>query len=119
MEARPDNVLLYATSNRRHLMPRHFADNEEYHRHGEEIIPGETTEEKISLSERFGLWLGFYPFDQVMYLDICIIHLQRLGMRTPQAESREEKPCAGPCSTARAVAGWRGNSPATGPGLTP
>lgn len=90
VEARPDNVLLYATSNRRHLMPRHFADNEEYHRHGEEIIPGETAEEKISLSERFGLWLGFYPFDQAMYLDICAIHLQRLEVRTPPAEWREE-----------------------------
>ncbi|MHB1749528.1 MAG: DUF815 domain-containing protein, partial [Acidithiobacillus sp.] len=56
----------------------------------EEIIPGETAEEKISLSERFGLWLGFYPFDQAMYLDICIIHLQRLGVRTPQAEWRED-----------------------------
>lgn len=90
VEARPDNVLLYATSNRRHLMPRHFSDNEEYHRHGEEIIAGETAEEKISLSERFGLWLGFYPFDQAMYLDICAIHLRRLEVAADAGEWREE-----------------------------
>ncbi|WP_414041811.1 ATP-binding protein [Acidithiobacillus sp. M4-SHS-6] len=90
VEARPDNVLLYATSNRRHLMPRHFSDNEEYHRHGDEIIAGETAEEKISLSERFGLWLGFYPFDQAMYLDICAIHLRRLDMPADPEEWREE-----------------------------
>jgi predicted AAA+ superfamily ATPase len=79
VEARPANVLLYATSNRRHLLPRHFSDNEEYQRHGEEIIAGETAEEKISLSERFGLWLGFYPFDQAQYLDIVAGHLRLLG----------------------------------------
>ncbi|MHB0887508.1 ATP-binding protein [Acidithiobacillus sp.] len=88
VEARPDQVLLYATSNRRHLMPRHFSDNAEYERHGEEIIAGESAEEKISLSERFGLWLGFYPFDQEMYLSICALHLQRLGVSTPSAEWR-------------------------------
>lgn len=91
VEARPGNVLLYATSNRRHLMPRHFADNEEYRRHGEEIVPGETAEEKISLSERFGLWLGFYPFDQDTYLRICQVHLDRLGVTTQgEAAWREE-----------------------------
>ncbi|MBE7562064.1 ATP-binding protein [Acidithiobacillus sp. HP-6] len=90
VEARPDNVLLYATSNRRHLMPRHFSDNDEYHRHGDEIIAGETAEEKISLSERFGLWLGFYPFDQTMYLDICAIHLRRLNMPADPEQWQEE-----------------------------
>ncbi len=90
LEARPDNVLFYATSNRRHLLPRHFADNEEYRRHGEEIIPGETAEEKISLSERFGLWLGFYPFDQQQYLEIVQVHLRLLGSMEPVTAWREE-----------------------------
>ncbi len=88
VEARSDHVLLYATSNRRHLMPRHFSDNAEYERHGEEIIAGESAEEKISLSERFGLWLGFYPFDQETYLSICALHLLRLGVSTPREEWR-------------------------------
>ncbi|MGE0049839.1 MAG: ATP-binding protein [Acidithiobacillus sp.] len=90
VEARPSNVLLYATSNRRHLLPRHFSDNEEYHRHGEEIIAGETAEEKISLSERFGLWLGFYPFDQKQYLAIVQQHLQLLGNEDSEDAWREE-----------------------------
>ncbi|MEY2340614.1 ATP-binding protein [Acidithiobacillus sp. IBUN Pt1247-S3] len=90
VEARPANVLLYATSNRRHLLPRHFSENEEYHRHGEEIIAGETAEEKISLSERFGLWLGFYPFDQKQYLAIVGQHLQLLGNADAEGEWREE-----------------------------
>jgi predicted AAA+ superfamily ATPase len=67
-----DNLLIYATSNRRHLMPEHMAENlEAKHTEEGEIHPGETTEEKISLSERFGLWLSFYPFDQEQYLHIA------------------------------------------------
>ncbi len=66
----PDNVLIYATSNRRHLMPEYFDENLESKRVGEEIHPGEAIEEKISLSERFGLWISFYPFDQDAYLNI-------------------------------------------------
>ncbi len=66
-----DNLLVYATSNRRHLMPEKMSENlETKHTDDGEIHPGETTEEKISLSERFGLWLSFYPFDQEQYLDI-------------------------------------------------
>jgi predicted AAA+ superfamily ATPase len=66
-----DNLLVYATSNRRHLMPEKMSENlETKHTADGEIHPGETTEEKISLSERFGLWLSFYPFDQEQYLDI-------------------------------------------------
>ncbi|MDQ6629448.1 MAG: ATP-binding protein [Pseudomonadota bacterium] len=66
-----DNVLIYATSNRRHLLPEHMKDNLSY-RHTEdgEVHPGEVIEEKISLSERFGLWLSFYPFSQDEYLAI-------------------------------------------------
>jgi hypothetical protein len=66
-----DNLLIYATSNRRHLMPEKMSENlETKHTADGEIHPGETTEEKISLSERFGLWLSFYPFGQEEYLQI-------------------------------------------------
>ena len=75
----PDNVLIYATSNRRHLMPEYFEENLESKRVGEEIHPGEAVEEKISLSERFGLWLSFYPFDQDAYLNIVAHWLKSFG----------------------------------------
>ena len=75
----PENVLIYATSNRRHLMPEYFEENLETNRVGEEIHPGEAVEEKISLSERFGLWLSFYPFDQDAYLDIVAHWLKHFG----------------------------------------
>jgi uncharacterized protein len=65
-----ENLLIYATSNRRHLMPEYMAENLETKYIGDEIHPGETVEEKISLSERFGLWVTFYPFDQDEYLEI-------------------------------------------------
>ena len=83
-----DNVLIYATSNRRHLMPEFMDENlQAVHRDGE-IHPGETTEEKISLSERFGLWLSFYPFDQDQYLEIADHWVGALG-GTPTEESRK------------------------------
>ncbi len=67
-----ENMLVYATSNRRHLMPEMMHENQAAkHTDDGEIHPGETTEEKISLSERFGLWLSFYPFDQDQYLAIA------------------------------------------------
>ena len=75
----PDNVLIYATSNRRHLMPEYFEENLEGKKVGEEIHPGEAVEEKISLSERFGLWLSFYPFDQDAYLNITAHWLKSFG----------------------------------------
>jgi len=69
--AQSDNVLIYATSNRRHLMPEKMSDNASYHHADDgDLHPGETVEEKISLSERFGLWVSFYPFKQDDYLDI-------------------------------------------------
>jgi predicted AAA+ superfamily ATPase len=69
--AQSDNVLIYATSNRRHLLPEYMRDNESYkHMPDGEIHPGEVIEEKISLSERFGLWVSFYPFKQDDYLTI-------------------------------------------------
>jgi hypothetical protein len=77
----PENLLIYATSNRRHLMPERMSENlEATHTSDGEIHPGETTEEKISLSERFGLWLSFYPFDQDHYLDICLHWLAHFGL---------------------------------------
>jgi uncharacterized protein len=83
-----DNLLIYATSNRRHLMPEFMDENLEAKHVGGEIHPGETTEEKISLSERFGLWLSFYPFDQEQYLEIADHWVQRLGGK-PTEESRK------------------------------
>lgn len=74
-----ENLLIYATSNRRHLMPEFMGENLEARHLGGEIHPGETTEEKISLSERFGLWLSFYPFDQDQYLDIAAHWVEALG----------------------------------------
>lgn len=74
-----DNLLIYATSNRRHLMPEYMQENLEAKHVEGEIHPGETTEEKISLSERFGLWLSFYPFDQDQYLDIATHWVERFG----------------------------------------
>ena len=70
ISAAPDNVLLYATSNRRHLMPEYMRDNLEARYVGAEIHHSEAVEEKISLSERFGLWLSFHPFNQEDYLAI-------------------------------------------------
>ncbi len=74
-----ENLLIYATSNRRHLMPEYMAENLETKYVGDEIHPGETVEEKISLSERFGLWVTFYPFDQDEYLDIVGHWLKSFG----------------------------------------
>jgi predicted AAA+ superfamily ATPase len=81
--APPENVLIYATSNRRHLMPEYMRENLDtrYDADGE-IHPGETVEEKISLSERFGLWLSFHPFRQDDYLDIVGHWLAHYGLGT-------------------------------------
>ncbi|MDR1890369.1 MAG: ATP-binding protein [Zoogloeaceae bacterium] len=80
--APPENVLIYATSNRRHLMPDYFADNLETARADNgEIHPGEAVEEKVSLSDRFGLWISFYPFDQEAYLSIVAHWLAFFGCR--------------------------------------
>jgi predicted AAA+ superfamily ATPase len=82
------NVLIYATSNRRHLMPEFMDENLEAKHVNGEIHPGEATEEKISLSERFGLWLSFYPFDQEQYLDIAAHWVQALGGKADEASRR-------------------------------
>lgn len=85
--AQSDNVLIYATSNRRHLLPEKMSDNAGYHHSADgDLHPGETVEEKISLSERFGLWLSFYPFKQDDYLDIVAHWLRRMGCSDTQID---------------------------------
>ena len=75
------NVLIYATSNRRHLLPEYMKENLTYtHTEDGEVHPGEVVEEKISLSERFGLWVSFYPFSQEEYLTIVAQWLSSLGV---------------------------------------
>lgn len=89
IEGRPDNVVFYATSNRRHLMPRDMIENER----STAISPAEAVEEKVSLSDRFGLWLGFHACDQATYLAIVDGYVRRfcLDIATEQAhaEARE------------------------------
>ncbi|MEN9631045.1 MAG: hypothetical protein RJA10_4273 [Pseudomonadota bacterium] len=76
-----DNVLIYATSNRRHLLPEYMKENLSYqHTEDGEVHPGEVVEEKISLSERFGLWVSFYPFTQDEYLAIVAQWLRSFGV---------------------------------------
>ncbi len=86
------NVLVYATSNRRHLLPEYMKDNLSYtHADDGELHPGEVVEEKISLSERFGLWVSFYPFSQDEYLAIVAQWLGALGATAVQiAAARPE-----------------------------
>jgi predicted AAA+ superfamily ATPase len=86
------NVLIYATSNRRHLLPEYMKDNLSYnHTSDGEVHPGEVIEEKISLSERFGLWISFYPFSQEAYLLIVDQWLSSLGVpRDLIAKARPE-----------------------------
>ncbi|BBB59096.1 hypothetical protein UNDKW_0823 [Undibacterium sp. KW1] len=87
ISAQSDNVLIYATSNRRHLLPEKMSDNASYKYSDDgDLHPGETVEEKISLSERFGLWVSFYPFKQDDYLDIVAYWLGSMGCTSPQIE---------------------------------
>ncbi|MXS79812.1 MULTISPECIES: ATP-binding protein [Nitrosomonas] len=85
-----DNVLVYATSNRRHLIPEFMHENLATRHVEGEIHPGEATEEKISLSERFGLWLSFYPFDQEQYLEIVQHWLSQHGISRLSGPARQE-----------------------------
>ena len=87
------NVLIYATSNRRHLLPEYMSENRSYqHTPDGEVHPGEVVEEKISLSERFGLWVSFYPFSQDEYLTIVAQWLGAYGV--PAAEIEAARPAA-------------------------
>ena len=89
LEGRPENVILYATSNRRHLMPRDMIENER----STAINPGEAVEEKVSLSDRFGLWLGFHPCSQDEYLAMidgyCTAHGLQVAPEVLRAEAIE------------------------------
>ena len=86
IEGRPDNVVLYATSNRRHLMPRDMIENER----SSAINPAEAVEEKVSLSDRFGLWLGFHPCDQDDYLAMIRGYCDAHGVDIDDATLRAE-----------------------------
>ena len=86
IEGRPDNVVLYATSNRRHLMPREMIDNER----STAVNPAEAVEEQVSLSDRFGLWLGFHNVDQDTYHAIVRGYAARYGLDLPEDELRAE-----------------------------
>ncbi len=86
-----ENILVYATSNRRHLMPEFMQENLEARRVGDEIHPGETVEEKVSLSERFGLWVSFYPFDQEEYLNIVFYWLGYFQAPIPDRERARQE----------------------------
>jgi hypothetical protein len=86
VEGRPRNVVFYATSNRRHLMPRDMIDNER----STAINPGEAVEEKVSLSDRFGLWLGFHNCDQPTFFDMVEGYAGRFGLDVPQERLRAE-----------------------------
>jgi predicted AAA+ superfamily ATPase len=92
ISAQSDNLLIYATSNRRHLLPEKMSDNAGYHYADDgDLHPGETVEEKISLSERFGLWVSFYPFRQDDYLEIAAHWLASMGCNAEQiAAARAE-----------------------------
>ena len=88
VSAAGQNVLVYATSNRRHLLPEYMKENLSYtHTTDGEVHPGEVVEEKISLSERFGLWVSFYPFSQDEYLSIVVQWLASFGVSAADAEA--------------------------------
>jgi predicted AAA+ superfamily ATPase len=86
IEGRPANVLLYATSNRRHLMPRDMIENER----STAINPAEAVDEKVSLSDRFGLWLGFHVCDQDTYFEIVEGYAKHFGLDVPVEQLRKE-----------------------------
>ena len=111
VEGRPDNVIFYATSNRRHLLPRDMIDNER----STAINPSEAVEEKVSLSDRFGLWLGFHKCSQDEYLDMIDGYVRHHGL-----DDRSRARCAprrwnGRRRAAAARAASPGSSPRTWP----
>ena len=85
------NMLIYATSNRRHLLPEYFSENLETRHVGEEVHPGESVEEKISLSERFGLWVSFYPFSQDEYFAAVRSWLRHYGFAADAFDGLREE----------------------------
>ena len=90
--AQPDNILIYATSNRRHLLPEKMSDNDGYSRNEDgDLHPSETVEEKISFSDRFGLWLSFYPYSQDEYLFIMAHWLRSFGCTEDQISAAPQE----------------------------
>ena len=86
IEGRPDNVIFYATSNRRHLMPRDMIENER----SSAIHTSESVEEKVSLSDRFGLWLGFHPINQETYFEIVVSYAKKYNLAIDQTDLRNQ-----------------------------
>jgi hypothetical protein len=86
IEGRPENVILYATSNRRHLLARDMIENER----STSINPGEAVEEKVSLSDRFGLWLGFHKCSQDEYLEMVRGYCKHFGVNVPDDQLERE-----------------------------
>ena len=86
VEGRPDNVIFYATSNRRHLMPRQMIENER----STAINPSESVEESVSLSDRFGLWVGFHSIDQDTFFEIIEGYVSHFGINADEADVRRE-----------------------------
>lgn len=91
LEQAPDNVLLYATSNRRHLVPEKASDNENWKQVDGEIHPSEGVEDKIALSDRFGLWLSFYPFTQEHFLNVVEHWIGELAAKSGLKWQRDEE----------------------------
>jgi predicted AAA+ superfamily ATPase len=90
LEQAPDNVLLYATSNRRHLVPEKESDNLNWQHVDGELHPSEAVEDKIALSDRFGLWLSFYPFTQEHYLNVVEHWITQLALAAGLTWQRDE-----------------------------
>jgi predicted AAA+ superfamily ATPase len=86
IEGRPENVIFYATSNRRHLMPRQMIENER----SSAISPSETTEETVSLSDRFGLWVGFHSIDQDTYLEMIDEYINYFNIKAGEIDTISE-----------------------------
>ena len=91
LEQAPENVLLYATSNRRHLVPENQSDNDNWKRVDGELHPSEAVEDKIALSDRFGLWLSFYPFTQEHFLDVVEHWIGELASKAGLQWQRDEQ----------------------------
>ncbi|MBC3955264.1 MULTISPECIES: ATP-binding protein [Pseudomonas] len=91
LEQAPDNVLLYATSNRRHLVPEKESDNANWQQVDGELHPSEAVEDKIALSDRFGLWLSFYPFTQDHYLNVVEHWITQLALKSGLSWQRDEQ----------------------------
>ena len=112
IEGRPDNVIFYATSNRRHLLPRDMMENER----STAINPGEAVEEKVSLSDRFGLWLGFHKCSQDEYLDMVFAYADHFGLAGDRDAIRARGARMGDDARLRAPAAPPGSSSRTSPG---